>query len=494
MRSLITTIIATLIVATVYGSNFKLEYNAELGVIGSGGKYTPFYLMNNTSGVVSYKPNSGYLRAGIYKDFVSDKKFTYSFGIELTGGYRNDANIYLQQAYFDLHLKSWSIFVGARDEYSMLWDRELSSGSMMYSGNSRPIPQIYIGLPEFTKVPGTKGWLQVRGGIAYGWFVDYPYQKDMHGADIPYTKKLLYHRKNLIFKIGHEDKGFYGVVGIDMAAQFGGTVKNVHNNDGTSTEIVFPSGIKEYFKVFVPMQGSGDSPIVDQVNVSGNHLGIYILSLGYKKNGWDAKVYYEHYFDDHSGMIFKNKCDGLWGISLRTENKFPIEGFTFEVMNATNQSGPFLFDAISELPVQISGGDNYYGHVLYNGWTQRGHSIGTPFITSPLYNSNGNLGFTNTLSRAFHCGIDGTIIDGLRYRALVSHQRGWGTPYVPSTGIAHEFSALLEFKYAPPKLSLWQFLLSGAIDRGTLFGDNWGVKIGVKKSGILYPWRGEKKQ
>lgn len=492
MKNLIATIVAVFISSVVYGGDFKLDYKAELGVIGGSGGYTPFYFMNNTSGVVSYKPNSGYLRAGIYKDFVTDKRFTYSFGVELTGGYRNDANIYLQQAYIDFHLKSWSFFAGARDEYSMLWDRALSGGSMVWSGNARPIPQIYIGLPEFTKVPWTKGWLQVRGGISYGWFTDYLYQKDMRGPYDQYTKGLLYHRKNLVFKIGREDKALYGMIGIDMAAQFGGTVKHVQRTDGTYYDLVFPSGIKEYLRVFVPMQGGGDSPIVDQVNVTGNHLGIYIMSLGYKKSGWDLKVYYEHFFEDHSGMIFKNKCDGLWGISLRTEKRFPIEGFTFEIMNATNQSGPFLFDATSEVPIQVSGGDNYYGHVVYNGWTQRGHSMGTPFITSPLYNGNGYLGFTNTLSRAFHGGIDGTIADGLRYRLLVSHQRGWGTPCVPSTGIMHELSTMLEFKYAPPMLSGWQFMISGAVDRGTLFGDNWGVKVGVQKSGTLYPWKNKK--
>ncbi len=489
-------IIMILMTHAVRAEEFTMRYSVEADIYGGGGEYTPFYMMNNTSGVVSYKPNSGYIRAGIFKDAVKDKKFTYAFGLELVGGYRNDADIYLQQAYIDARLKSWSIFAGAREEYSMLWDKELSGGSMIWSGNSRPIPQVYIGLPEFTEVPFAKGLFRARGGLSYGWYVDYPYQKEMRSPDTRYTQGLLYHRKNLVLEIGRADRSFYGVIGIDMAAQFGGTVKNVQQTDGTYRDVKFKSGIKEYFKVLVPLSGGDDSPQIDQVNVTGNHVGIYILSLGYRKSGWDIKAYYEHYFDDHSGMIFKNKCDGLWGLSITTDKTFPVEGFTFEIMNATNQSGPFLYDATQSIPIQISAGDHYYGHVLYNGWTHRGHTMGTPFITSPLYNGDGFLGITNNLSRAYHAGIRGTIIDGLKYRVLASYQKGWGTPYAPSIDILHEFSALLELKYTPQQLSGWDFVLSGAIDAGTLYGDNWGIRIGVKKSGTLIPWplKKQKKQ
>lgn len=489
MHRTITTIIAVIMAhIACHSEEFTMRYSVEADAYCGSGEYTPFYMMNNTSGAVSYKPNSGYLRAGIFKDAAKDKKFTYTFGLELIGGYRNDADIYLQQAYIEARLKAWSIFGGAREEYSMLWDKELSGGSMIWSGNSRPIPQIYIGLPQFTEVPFAKGLFRARGGISYGWFVDYPYQKEMRSPDTRYTQGLLYHRKNLVLEIGRADRSFYGVIGIDMAAQFGGTVKNVQQADGTYSDVKFNSGIKEYFKVLVPLSGGDDSPQIDQVNVTGNHVGIYILSLGYRKSGWDIKAYYEHYFDDHSGMIFKNKCDGLWGISVTTDKTFPVEGLTFEIMNTTNQSGPFLYDATQAIPIQVSAGDHYYGHVLYNGWTHRGHTMGTPFITSPVYNGDGFLGFTNNISRAYHGGIRGTIIPGLKYRALASYQKGWGTPYAPSTDIMHEFSAMLELKYTPQQLAGWDFTLSGAIDAGTLYGDNWGVRIGVRKTGTLIPW------
>ena len=482
MKRIILSITLTLVVIfTASAKDFNLSYNAEANIICGGRDYTPFWMMNNTHGVVSDRNNSGYLRLGLFKEVAKDKKFSYSFGLEVVGAYRNEAPVYLQQAYFDAKLKNWSIFAGAREEKTMLWDEELSSGGMVHSGNARPIPQIYIGLPQFTQVPGTKGWFHVRGGLSYGWFVDYPYQKDFKTDGMQYTKNLLYHRKNLVFKIGNKSKPLYGLIGIDMATQFGGTV---YDYKGSKT-IKFPSGIKEYFKVLIPLSGGEDSPTVDQVNVSGNHLGIYILALGYKKKDWEIKAYYEHFFDDHSGMTFRNKFDGLWGLSYRSTKQFFVEGVTLEVMNATNQSGPFLWDETSEIPVQVSAGDNYYAHVVYNGWTHRGHTMGTPFITSPLYNKDGYLGFTNNITRAFYGGVDGTIVDGLRYKLLVSHQRGWGTSYAPYTNIKHQFATMLQLNYTHEKVKGWNFSLAGAFDKRNLFGDNWGVQIGVSKSGEL---------
>ena len=481
MRKLIFFILMLSSVFTASAKDFNLSYNAEANIICGGGEYTPFWVMNNSGGVVSDKNNSGYLRLGLFKSVAEDKKFSYSFGLDVVGAYRNEAPIYLQQAYFDAKLKNWSIFVGAKEEKSMMWDQELSSGGMINSNNARPIPQIYIGLPKFTLVPFTKGWLSVRGGIAYGWFVDNCYQKDFKAEGMQYTKNLLYHRKNIIFKIGHETKPFYGIIGIDMAAQFGGTVYDYKGN----MTVKFPSGIKEYLKVFIPLEGGDDSPAIDQVNVSGNHLGIYILALGYKKADWEVKAYYEHYFDDHSGMTFRNKFDGLWGLSFRKKDKFYVEGVTFEVMNATNQSGPFLWDARDEIPVQVSAGDHYYAHIMYNGWTHRGHTMGTPFITSPLYNKDGYLGFVNNITRAFYGGVDGTIIDGLRYKLLLSHQRGWGISYAPYTDIKHQFSTILQLSYTHSKTKGWNFSLAGAFDKGNLIGDNWALQIGVRKCGII---------
>ena len=44
---------------------------------------------------------------------------------------------------------------------------------------------------------------------------------------------------------------------------------------------------------------------------------------------------------------------------------------------------------------------------------------------------------------------------------------------------------MLQLSYTHQKTKGWNFSLAGAFDKGNLIGDNWGVQIGVRKSGEL---------
>ena len=87
---------------SIIHAQFTLQYSAETNIITGNGEFTPFYLMNNRGGVISFTPNNGYLRAGVSKKIDNDKRFSYGFGIDLIGSYNNDATIYLQQLYLSL--------------------------------------------------------------------------------------------------------------------------------------------------------------------------------------------------------------------------------------------------------------------------------------------------------------------------------------------------------------------------------------------------------
>ncbi|MCD8288232.1 MAG: capsule assembly Wzi family protein, partial [Porphyromonadaceae bacterium] len=405
----------------------EIDYKVEANIIAGGGDYTPFYLMNNRGGTVSFTPNTGYLRAAIEKDIDTTRRFSYGFGLDAMASYNDEIPAYIQQAYASIRFLALGITVGSQEEYSLLWDKDLSSGGWVWSGNSRPIPQVRIGIPEFVNFPGTHGKMQIKGEISYGRFVDDKYQRQNRGENMKYTTGQLYHRKNLLLRFGKTSKHYYGIVGIDMAAQFGGTVYNKN-----AAPIYFPSNLKEYFKVFIPLAGGENSPGIDQVNVSGNHLGSYLFAVGTRQKNWKGRIYYEHPFDDHSGMIFRNKSDGLWGIEYRSTLPHPVlSGIVVEFLETRDQSGPFLYDATTTIPIQVSAGDWYYGHVVYNGWTHRGHTIGNPFITSPGYNDDGFLGFKSSRMEALHIGWEGYFTSEFDYRFLGSLQRGWGTPYVP---------------------------------------------------------------
>ena len=65
----------------------KLDYSVEANIIAGGGEYTPFYLMNNRGGTVSFTPNTGYLRAAVIQDIDTSRRFSYGFGLDAMTSY-----------------------------------------------------------------------------------------------------------------------------------------------------------------------------------------------------------------------------------------------------------------------------------------------------------------------------------------------------------------------------------------------------------------------
>ena len=98
--------------------------------------------------------------------------------------------------------------IGSKERYNSLWDRNLSSGDMTQSANARPIPEINISMPEFTLVPLTKGWLQVRGDFAVGKSFDTDYLKDFANSKQTYVKNVLWHHKSFFFRIKDTENNF----------------------------------------------------------------------------------------------------------------------------------------------------------------------------------------------------------------------------------------------------------------------------------------------
>ena len=200
-----------------------LSYRAETGVSFSGGEHTPFWLTANKQGLSSIEKNNGYLRAGVFRELENDKRFSYAFGADLAVAYNFTSTFVVQQLYADLKYRCLGLSIGSKERHSEFNNPFLSSGGLTFSGNARPIPQVRIGIPEYTLVPGTKGWLAFKGHIAYGLFTDDGWQKDFIKPGGKHTEHVLYHSKDLYVKIGNREKFpliFEG--GLEMAAQFGG--------------------------------------------------------------------------------------------------------------------------------------------------------------------------------------------------------------------------------------------------------------------------------
>lgn len=461
-----------------------MYYNVETGIIFSAGEHAPFWLTSNRYGLSSIKNNNGYIRAGVFRPLEKDKQFSYSFGLDLAGAYNFTSSFIIQQAYIDLKYRFLKLSVGSKERLPELKNTNLSSGGMTFSNNARPIPQVRIGISEYVAIPGTKKFLAFKGHIAYGMFTDDHWQKHFAASKNKYTEHVLYHSKALYAKIGNESKFplvFEG--GLEMVAQFGG---NAYNVTSYTPYINMPNGLKDFFKVFIPMSGGSDTPAGEQANIYGNHLGSWNFSLSYKFTNWKLRGYYDHFFEDHSMMFGQYGWkDCLAGLEITLPKNPFMENFVYEYIGTKDQSGPIFHDQTSAIPDQISAIDNYYNHGIYTGWQHWGMGIGNPLIISPIYNKDGIITFRSNRIQAHHIGFSGRPNKEWYYRVLFSFSKNWGTYFEPLPQIKRQFSTLIEVTYKPQVLRGWNFTLAGALDGGNMLDSNQGIMLKINKTGLI---------
>lgn len=460
--------------------NRSITYKLESAATSACGDHAPLWLNANRQGLSSIGRNSAYLAAGVFCEPDSARRYTYGYGVELAVAAGFTSETVVQQAYLDIKLNSIGISVGSKERTSELVNAELSSGGLVYSGNARPIPQVWAGLPEYVAVPGTRNWLNVRGHVAYGCFTDGKWQRDFAGSNGTYNTGVLYHSKALYFKAGKRDVlPLTFEIGLQMEAQFGG----IHYNKGGAYRV--KTGIKDFFKMLVPTAGGENTPVFDQTNIEGNQLGSYHISLNCKLNGWNIHPYYEHYFEDHSMLTLEYGWkDGLLGVEITPPANRFVSGLVYECMGSKDQSGPVYWDHNNIIDQQISARDNYYNHG-YGAWQHWGMAVGNPLFASPIYNEDGTIDFKSNRIIAHHLGISGMPTSELKYRLLMSHTDNWGTYSKPFKEIKKNTSTLAEVTYTPRRLSGWSITASAATDRGDMLGNNWGGMFTVRKIGWL---------
>ena len=128
---------------------------------------------------------------------------------------------------------------------------------------------------------------------------------------------------------------------------------------------------------------------------------------------------------------------------------------------------------------------NYYNNFQYCGYAHHGMAMGSPMLKSPLYNTDGYMSFTDTRVQGFHIGVRGHFSDRIEYRALMSYRRALGNYNSPRIEVAHDTSAMLEGVYRAASVEGLQLKCQLAIDRGTLYSNNFGALISVSYTGNL---------
>ncbi len=440
----------------------RIETEGKVSVTGQ----TPFWLVNNRQGLATLEKENAYLRVGLFREMQDSTKWDYRFGFDVVEAWNYPSQFVVQQAYCDVRYKWLVLSMGSKERWGMLKNRALSSGGMSLSGNARPIPQVSLETPGFVTFPWLlHNRLKVDGGIAYGEMTDEAFVKRQLGrSDDP----VLYHRKSLILQYDFKDSPWSAALGLETHAQFGGDQRS----------------LKYYWMVFIPQSGDENSPIYDQMYTFGSTHGSWHLCLIWRRKEGVWRLYLENFFEDSSGIVKKNRMDGLWGLEYTSEKEGAgVTGVTLEYLQTTDQGGPmhqWLFRDILPGPhYNVYGNDNYYLSAYNSGWSHWGLVGGNPLITSPIYGKNGVTGIFNSRVKAFHAGVSWNFSRVWRGRLLGTYTRGWGTYGAPFDAVSEDYLSLLEVSYAPRKLKGWQFTLSGAMDRGDLYGNNSGGSLKV---------------
>ncbi|MBR1481267.1 MAG: hypothetical protein IJ609_05020 [Paludibacteraceae bacterium] len=448
----------------------RLSYSVGLSAVASYGAYAPFWLQSNRLGDISAAPFSGMMHVGLYKPATRHHRwYDYDFAVDLAGRLDTRGGTgWFRQLYAHLRLLYFDFTVGITPMSCGNQDPLLSSGGLLFSNNAHPLPRITVGLDQWTPFPLTFGFLEIKGGITHAWVIDQTYVQNYFIHHKFIGGRLGGH---LPLRVSYE---------FHHAAQWGG-MHPIYGNLGNNW--------RAFSNAFLAR--SGGAMANDQINAQGNHLGMQCLGLDVVTDPVSVSLYWQSIFEDGPVRFIGcglNARDGLWGVSLRF-HRFPyISGVCYEVLNTTDQSGPF-----HDRDGYVFGGrDTYYtnGGVYRNGWNYFLRSIGTPLITSPLYNTDGSLATLNSRVRTHHLALMGNI-EGFRYRLMATYTRNWGN-YAATGGPTHPISRntalLLAFTKHVPQAWHLDFSLDLAADFGTQFGNTFGAMLTVSKSGLLTQW------
>ena len=481
----------------------EIEYSATALGAASTGDFAPSMIASWRNGILSRK-NTAMVDICAIKKLDTGSRFSWAAGVELAADYssatdyeRYDAGsntwgysrqrpaaAFIQQLYGEVKYRQVYLTVGQKNPESYFVNGLVSSGDLARSNNARGIPGVEAGFLGFQNIPFTNGWVQIDGAISYGRFTDdgyrlkqYNYYNDLLATDLLYTYKRCHFRTN-------PEKPFSATIGIQSGGLFGGYTK-WYERGKLKREEKHGAGLRDFFDMFLPMEGNGDA------YYKGSSLGSIDLKFRYRlHSGAEISAYVQNPWDDGSGLGKLKVWDGLWGIAYHSPERGIITDAAIEWLDFTNESGPIPWEPGdypgTSLTQWTSGGDNYYNNDMYGAYANYGMAIATPFLVSPVYNLDGTPMFAHNMTRGVHAAIAGAIGNDVDWRLMYSYQQAWGMGRSPSAHCFINNSAMAEATWRADRLLKGLSLKAqAAFDTGSLRGDTFGMSLSVRYSGSI---------
>ena len=489
--------------------NYKVEMQGSFS-----NTKTPLWLNANKYGLSSLDKTNGYIRTAVYRSLSADNecKWGLGYGVDVAVPLNYTSHFVVQQAYVEGRWLHGTLTIGAKEQPMELKNNSLSSGSQTLGINARPVPQVRLALSDYWTLPFGKGWLHLKGHIAYGKMTDDNWQHDFTKRQSKYADNVLYHSKAGYLKLGNDEVfcPWSLEVGLEMASLFGGTAYRPIAGGGMET-LKGETGLKAFWKAFLP--GGADIGETTYQNAEGDQLGSWVARLKYEGEMNIYSLYADKFFEDHSGMFFldydgygtgnewqqKKKRryltygmkDWLLGFEYHRRADSWLNTIVLEYIYSKYQSGPIYHDHTQTIADHIGGNDDYYNHYIYPGYQHWGQTMGNPLYRSPIYNNNGKIEFTDNRFVAYHLGLAGTPTEYVNWRMLASLQKGLGTYTEPYSRERHNVSILAEVGYKAHSISAtWlngiDIKAAYGMDFGSILGGiNYGFQLTITKTGVF---------
>lgn len=435
-------------------AEYKFTVGGDLNVMMGSSDFAPYYMHANRHGKLTQSKN---VQLGLWATDSLDlsRRFDFSWGVEVLGGYsskvdykrwnpeskewgenpQGPAPIWIQQLYGEIKWRCLFLRVGLKDNNSYFVNQELSSGDLLWSGNSRGIPEARIGFVDFQDIPLTKKWLQFDIALSYGKFIDtkwvnnhFDYYTGKRNPGPFWTYKRASIRSN-------PDFPFMMQGGFQMAGIFGGKTYYYADGNLRKTENNY-SGFKDFFQMLLPFWSNER----EGYRV-GDTKGTWDISARYRFRGGETlKAYFQDLWEDSSGLAKQNGFDGLWGLEFNLGRRWWISNVVAEYVDLTNMSGPLGYDPGyhnttengATMPEKVGGRDGYYNNSYYRCYTNYGLNIGTPMVQGLLFYTGDNPNVTEDgvlpyfRVRGFHIAVEGAITDNCDYIVKYNHRKAWG--------------------------------------------------------------------
>ena len=302
-------------------SRLNQELAVNMGVLATEASGLPFWMAHNNGGRFSDKQTgsvyTGLHYTGQYRlnDWLStgwEAETMSSAGLE--GIYGS-----VIQANFSVATPIIKFSAGLDEEFLGLSDSELSFGNLLYGNNALPLPKIRLETNGWLESPILPKIFSFKLYLAHGWFESNRVQS---GAYL--HQKFGYGRAQFFKKRLELIGGFH-----DNAMWAG---RNLN------TEVVQPTGLKNFARIFFGMNGGSDALQTDQINTLGNHLGSFDLKGSYKFRAFTLATYWQFLWEDGSGMTISKWRDGMGGLSLSLKENAIVDQFVFELVRTNDQN------------------------------------------------------------------------------------------------------------------------------------------------------------